>query len=85
MNSDNSFEFHFFLAKSVKLKEDLLCHSSAELNCGLAHFVREVRRPNGESYAPDSVYYLCLGIQEVSNFMVTWKYKAVEKGCCAAS
>uniref|UniRef100_A0A8D0RR44 TRASH domain-containing protein n=1 Tax=Sus scrofa TaxID=9823 RepID=A0A8D0RR44_PIG len=69
--------------KSVKLKEDLLCHSSAELNCGLAHFVREVRRPNGESYAPDSVYYLCLGIQEVSNFMVTWKYKAVEKGCCA--
>uniref|UniRef100_A0A8D0U5T0 Zinc finger MYM-type containing 2 n=1 Tax=Sus scrofa TaxID=9823 RepID=A0A8D0U5T0_PIG len=50
--------------KSVKLKEDLLCHSSAELNCGLAHFVREVRRPNGESYAPDSVYYLCLGIQE---------------------
>uniref|UniRef100_A0A452UF68 Zinc finger MYM-type containing 2 n=1 Tax=Ursus maritimus TaxID=29073 RepID=A0A452UF68_URSMA len=50
--------------KSVKLKEDLLSHTTAELNYGLAHFVNEIRRPNGESYAPDSIYYLCLGIQE---------------------
>uniref|UniRef100_A0A493T0X3 Zinc finger MYM-type containing 2 n=1 Tax=Anas platyrhynchos platyrhynchos TaxID=8840 RepID=A0A493T0X3_ANAPP len=50
--------------KSVKLKEDLLSHTSAELNYGLAHFVNEIRRPNGENYAPDSIYYLCLGIQE---------------------
>ncbi|XP_068000495.1 zinc finger MYM-type protein 2 isoform X2 [Melanerpes formicivorus] len=50
--------------KSVKLKEDLLSHTSAELNYGLTHFVNEIRRPNGESYAPDSIYYLCLGIQE---------------------
>ncbi|NXD80261.1 ZMYM2 protein, partial [Halcyon senegalensis] len=50
--------------KSVKLKEDLLSHTSAELNYGLTHFVHEVRRPNGENYAPDSIYYLCLGIQE---------------------
>ncbi|KAF3825959.1 hypothetical protein GH733_006786, partial [Mirounga leonina] len=49
--------------KSVKLKEDLLSHTTAELNYGLAHFVNEIRRPNGESYAPDSIYYLCLGIQ----------------------
>ncbi|KAM7131374.1 LOW QUALITY PROTEIN: zinc finger MYM-type protein 2 [Ciconia maguari] len=49
--------------KSVKLKEDLLSHTSAELNYGLTHFVN-VRRPNGENYAPDSIYYLCLGIQE---------------------
>nr|KAF6369194.1 hypothetical protein mMyoMyo1_010581 [Myotis myotis] len=50
--------------KLVKLKEDLLSHTTAELNYGLAHFVNEIRRPNGESYAPDSIYYLCLGIQE---------------------
>ncbi|NXX90917.1 ZMYM2 protein, partial [Centropus bengalensis] len=50
--------------KSVKLKEDLLSHTSAELNYALTHFVNEIRRPNGENYAPDSIYYLCLGIQE---------------------
>ncbi|XP_017687116.1 PREDICTED: zinc finger MYM-type protein 2 isoform X3 [Lepidothrix coronata] len=50
--------------QSVKLKEDLLSHTSAELNYGLTHFVNEIRRPNGENYAPDSIYYLCLGIQE---------------------
>ncbi|XP_074841329.1 zinc finger MYM-type protein 2 isoform X2 [Carettochelys insculpta] len=50
--------------KSVKLKEDLLSHTVAELDHGLARFVNEVRRPNGESYTPDSIYYLCLGIQE---------------------
>ena len=51
----------------MKLKEDLLSHTTAELDYGLAHFVNEIRRPNGENYAPDSIYYLCLGIQEVSN------------------
>ncbi|XP_057562997.1 zinc finger MYM-type protein 2 isoform X3 [Hippopotamus amphibius kiboko] len=51
-------------SKSVKLKEDLLSHTTAELDYGLAHFVNEIRRPNGENYAPDSIYYLCLGIQE---------------------
>lgn len=56
----------YFTVKSVKLKEDLLSHTSAELNYGLTHFVNEIRRPNGENYAPDSIYYLCLGIQEVS-------------------
>lgn len=50
--------------KSVKLKEDLLLHTVAELNYGLARFVNEIRRPNGENYIPDSIYYLCLGIQE---------------------
>ncbi|KAM9169504.1 zinc finger MYM-type protein 2 isoform 2-T6 [Pangshura tecta] len=50
--------------KSVKLKEDLLSHTVAELNYGLARFVSEIRRPNGENYTPDSIYYLCLGIQE---------------------
>ncbi|XP_062983121.1 zinc finger MYM-type protein 2 isoform X2 [Elgaria multicarinata webbii] len=53
--------------KTVKLKEDIVSHTSNELNFGLAHFVNEIRRPNGESYAPDSIYYLCLGIQEYLN------------------
>ncbi|KAJ8352603.1 hypothetical protein SKAU_G00240790 [Synaphobranchus kaupii] len=50
--------------KSVRLRRSLLSLSVAELNCGLARFVGEARRPNGESYAPDSVFYLCLGIQQ---------------------
>uniref|UniRef100_A0A8B9GZ92 Zinc finger, MYM-type 2 n=1 Tax=Astyanax mexicanus TaxID=7994 RepID=A0A8B9GZ92_ASTMX len=46
------------------LKGSLLSLSSAELNQALARFVKEVRRPNGERYAPDSVLYICLGIQK---------------------
>ncbi|XP_041054700.1 zinc finger MYM-type protein 2 isoform X3 [Carcharodon carcharias] len=52
------------LAKSAHFKEELLSYTAAELDCGLAEFVKEVRRPNGECYAPDSLYYLCLGIQK---------------------
>ncbi|XP_069747442.1 zinc finger MYM-type protein 2 isoform X2 [Narcine bancroftii] len=52
------------LAKSTQFKEDLLSCTAAELDYGLAEFVKEVRRPNGECYAPDSLYYLCLGIQQ---------------------
>ncbi|MGH0141206.1 UNVERIFIED_CONTAM: hypothetical protein FKN15_002550 [Acipenser sinensis] len=50
--------------KPVRLKVDLLSHTAAELNYGLSCFVHEVRRPNGECYSPDSIYYLCLGIQQ---------------------
>ncbi|XP_078078214.1 zinc finger MYM-type protein 2 isoform X2 [Mustelus asterias] len=52
------------LAKPAHFKEELLSYTAAELDCGLAEFVKEVRRPNGERYAPDSLYYLCLGIQQ---------------------
>ncbi|XP_068123028.1 zinc finger MYM-type protein 2 isoform X2 [Hyperolius riggenbachi] len=48
----------------MKLKENLLEHTPGELSILLPRFVREARRPNGDSYAPDSMYYLCLGIQE---------------------
>jgi hypothetical protein len=27
-------------------------------------FIREVRRPTGEQYLPESIYYLCLGKQK---------------------
>jgi hypothetical protein len=73
MPNNNYWLFYFFLVKSVKLKEDLLSHTTAELNYGLAHFVNEIRRPNGENYAPDSIYYLCLGIQEVGNLLAAFK------------
>jgi len=44
------------------LKLDPLHCTADELNCALCMFVREVRKPNGDQYAPDSILYLCLGI-----------------------
>lgn len=51
-------------AKPMRIKEDILACTAAELNYGLAQFVKEITRPNGERYEPDSIYYLCLGIQQ---------------------
>ncbi|KAJ4939910.1 hypothetical protein JOQ06_029346 [Pogonophryne albipinna] len=48
----------------VDVKEDVLQCDSAELSFGLSHFITDVRRPNGETYSPDSIFYLCLGIQQ---------------------
>ncbi|XP_019726386.1 zinc finger MYM-type protein 4-like [Hippocampus comes] len=45
-------------------KEDLLRCTSAELSYGLCRFITEVKRPSGEPYAADSLFYLCLGIQQ---------------------
>uniref|UniRef100_A0A8C9F2Y8 TRASH domain-containing protein n=1 Tax=Pavo cristatus TaxID=9049 RepID=A0A8C9F2Y8_PAVCR len=50
--------------RPVKLKEDILSCTFAELSFGLCQFIQEVRRPNGEKYDPDSILYLCLGIQQ---------------------
>lgn len=55
----------FILEKRFKVKEDILSCTAAELNYGLAQFVKEIASPSGEYYEPDSVYYLCLGIQQV--------------------
>lgn len=52
----------------MKLKEDILSCSFSELSFGLCQFIQEVRRPNGEKYDPDSILYLCLGIQQVTVF-----------------
>ncbi|GCC28756.1 zinc finger MYM-type protein 2 [Chiloscyllium punctatum] len=66
--SENTVEMDGFnsalLEKSAHIKGELLSYTAAELDCGLATFIKEVRRPNGEHYAPDSLYYLCLGIQQ---------------------
>lgn len=48
-------------------KLDLLQCCTDELNYALCLFVKEVRKPNGEEYAPDSIYYLCLGRFEVAS------------------
>ncbi|XP_032844860.2 zinc finger MYM-type protein 4 isoform X4 [Tyto alba] len=53
-----------FSVRPLKLKEDILSCTFAELSFGLCQFIQEVRRPNGEKYDPDSILYLCLGIQQ---------------------
>ncbi|XP_063310866.1 zinc finger MYM-type protein 4 isoform X1 [Pelobates fuscus] len=53
-----------FGVRPVKLKEDILSCSFAELSYGLCQFIQEVRRPNGEKYSADSILYLCLGVQQ---------------------
>jgi hypothetical protein len=46
----------------VKLfKSEILQCGAEELSMALSHFVRELRKPTGEKYSPDSIYYLCLG------------------------
>nr|XP_022917204.1 zinc finger MYM-type protein 3-like [Onthophagus taurus] len=47
-----------------KFKTEILHTTSDELNYCLCLFVKEVRKPNGSEYAPDTIYYLCLGIQQ---------------------
>uniref|UniRef100_A0A087Y5A1 TRASH domain-containing protein n=1 Tax=Poecilia formosa TaxID=48698 RepID=A0A087Y5A1_POEFO len=61
-----SLNFYSFAptASRVAFKEDIVQCSPAELGFALSRFIREVRRPNGEPYGPDSIFYLCLGIQQ---------------------
>ena len=57
-------------SKKLKLfKTDILQCTADELNYALCLFVKEVRKPNGEEYAVDSIYYLCLGKLTVSGQM----------------
>ncbi|KAF7270189.1 hypothetical protein GWI33_016804 [Rhynchophorus ferrugineus] len=52
-------------SRLVKLfKTEILQLTADELNYSLCLFVKEVRKPNGQEYAPDTIYYLCLGIQQ---------------------
>lgn len=52
-------------SKRPKLfKTEILQLTADELNYSLCLFVKEVRKPNGAEYAPDTIYYLCLGIQQ---------------------
>lgn len=49
---------------SKLFKTEILQLTADELNYSLCLFVKEVRKPNGAEYAPDTIYYLCLGIQQ---------------------
>lgn len=49
--------------QTLKLPNDLLKLKNNELNVLLSEFIFNIRKPKGETYAPESVYYLCLGIQ----------------------
>ncbi|XP_036948803.1 uncharacterized protein LOC119016720 isoform X3 [Acanthopagrus latus] len=49
---------------SLTFSKDVHRCSAAELSDGLCCFVTEVKRPDGEPYSPDSLFYLCLGIQQ---------------------
>ncbi|KAM6899612.1 zinc finger MYM-type protein 4-like [Xenentodon cancila] len=53
-----------FGSRPLELKEDILRCTTAELSYGLCCFISEVKRPNGDPYSPDSLFYLCLGIQQ---------------------
>nr|XP_057938977.1 zinc finger MYM-type protein 2 [Doryrhamphus excisus] len=59
-NKDNASE----AAPAAPLTSNLASLSAEELNMALSRFVREACRPSGERYSPDSILYLCLGIQQ---------------------
>ena len=61
----DGFGVHVSVARPLELKEDVLRCTTTELSYGLCRFTMEVKRPNGEPYLPDSLFYLCLGIQQV--------------------
>ena len=50
------------IAKQYLVKSDLLAYVNGdELQHVMDAFIREVRRPGGHQYLPESIYYLCLG------------------------
>lgn len=49
-------------SRNMKLmSDDLLSMNCEELNYALCLFLKDLTKPNGESYQPDSVFYLLLG------------------------
>uniref|UniRef100_A0A8C7LBS8 Zinc finger MYM-type containing 3 n=1 Tax=Oncorhynchus kisutch TaxID=8019 RepID=A0A8C7LBS8_ONCKI len=53
-----------FDGSPMKKPLDLLLSSPEELNHGLSQFVQDIVHPRGPCYKPDSIFYLCLGIQQ---------------------
>lgn len=49
------------------IKSEILQLTADELNYSLCMFVKEVRKPNGSEYAPDTIYYLVLGKKSLSD------------------
>ncbi|XP_063885994.1 zinc finger MYM-type protein 3-like isoform X2 [Scylla paramamosain] len=46
------------------ISDDLLSMNCEELNYALCLFLKDLRKKNGESYQPDTIFYLLLGIQQ---------------------
>lgn len=65
---------YYGLVHPVDIKEDILECNSVELSFALTRFIQEVRRPNGDAYSPDSIFYLCLGIQQVPTLVASLIY-----------
>ncbi|XP_023687950.2 zinc finger MYM-type protein 4 isoform X2 [Paramormyrops kingsleyae] len=63
-NQQPDLEKPKFGTRTTVLKEDVLQCSTTELSFGLCRFISEVRRPGGQPYSPDSIFYLCLGLQQ---------------------
>lgn len=72
--------------RKLKLfKPEILQLTADELNYSLCLFVKEVRKPNGSEYAPDTIYYLCLGkwVEQVFKLATLFEQMQVKtsKGC----
>lgn len=49
-------------SRNMKLMpENLLAMNCEELNYALCLFLKDITKPNGELYQPDTVFYLLLG------------------------
>nr|CAH7745896.1 unnamed protein product [Callosobruchus chinensis] len=64
MGDDEKYRIGKILRRCKLFKTEILQLTSDELSYSLCLFVKEVRKPNGAEYAPDTIYYLCLGIQQ---------------------
>lgn len=58
------------------IKSEILQLTADELNYSLCMFVKEVRKPNGSEYAPDTIYYLVLGNYQKSIRIVACNYSS---------
>lgn len=52
------------LSTEKPFKEEILDLPPNDLNIALLLFLQEVRKPDETEYAPDTIYYFCLGIQQ---------------------
>ncbi|KAJ3648659.1 hypothetical protein Zmor_020447 [Zophobas morio] len=56
--------FAYWLTCQHSAQTNALQMTLEELNSSLAGFVQSIKKPDGEKFAPDTIYYLCLGIQK---------------------
>lgn len=70
-SSTTTFEGQSTLTNQYLIKSDLLSYTSGdELEQVMSICIREIRRPTGEEYLAESIYYLCLGMFNKINFFL---------------